>query len=487
MRSGSRDLPDAEIPRRVGRGIRALAVRNIGGRILAMFGGLALAALLGPADFAIYAVAMALLGVMHVLTSAGTTAAILRRRQEPTPLEVRALFTFQLLLGCALVAAALIVTFVVLPTIGFGAEGARAAGVLTLVIPLSAVKTIPLTMLERRLEYGRISVVDLVEQGAFYVVALGFVLFGIGIWSLAPAGIASALLAATLATAMRPTPMRPTLRFSVLLPLWRFAAKFQGNHLLVTVRDFGLPMLLLLFAGAHVAGVWALAHRLLVPVLSIFQAFWRVGFVSFSRADEPTAQSHAQSLLNGSALVAGMVLAPVVGSAPALARAILGEQWVDIVAPVTLAAIGWVVAGPISCALLGLVQARGDLRVPARIVALQMVILWSTAVVVAPHVGALAIGGAWLAALLVEAAILLHFSRRYAMLNLRPLATAAAIAGFAAVAGRIVAETASPSFGLLGSVAVALSLWLILAWLIMRDDLLRAPRAVGLGPRENLA
>lgn len=125
-----------------------------------------------------------------------------------------------------------------------------------------------------------------------------------------------------------------------------------------------MNLLLLTFAGASVTGVWALAQRLLVAPVVLFQTVGRVGFVAFAKvATRDEDERQAQQVLGITALAAAALLAAIVGSVPALVGGVLGSEWEGVILPVTLAAAGWMVLGPLWVALRGLVQA---LRRPAR-------------------------------------------------------------------------------------------------------------------------
>jgi len=199
----------------------------------------------------------------------------------------------------------------------------------------------------------------------------------------------------------------------------------------------GPNLLLLMFAGSHVTGVWALAQRLLVAPVVLFQTVGRVGFVVFSRVvTREEDERQAQRVLGITALAAAALLATVVGRAPALVGGVLGHEWDGVVVPVTLAAAGWMMLGPLWVALWGLVQARGDLRGPLLGGAVQLGVLWTAAIALAPRFGAEAIGAAFLCALLATGTVLYVNSRRIVTLRLMTLALAGTIAAVAAaVAG----------------------------------------------------
>ncbi len=457
-----------------------MVARDLAIRVLTMAGGIVLAIILGPAAFGVWAVGLGLVAALQAVTRSGLAASLLRRVEAPTQGELNALFTFQIVFGLAAAATGLGLAFGLLPALGVRAHEAQALCLALLALPMSSPRVAPACVLERELQYVPLSIMDISEQLALYVVAVSLAALGAGIWSLAPAACASAAAGVAAGFAVSPVRVRPTLRLGVLRRIWRFGATFQLSESLYAVRDGGLNLLLLAFAGSHVTGIWALAQRLLVAPVVLFQTVGRVGFVAFSKVvTREEDERQAQRVLGVTALAAAALLATVVGSAPALVGGVLGHEWDGVVLPVTLAAVGWMVLGPLWVALWGLVQARGDLRAPLLGGTVQLAVLWLAAITLAPRFGAEAIGAAFLCALLVTGALLYVNSRRFVRLRLTTLALAGAIATVAAAAGRAVAEQLPTLTGLPLAVGMALGVWWVLAIAVMPRDLHRLASEAG--------
>ncbi|MBW3607355.1 MAG: oligosaccharide flippase family protein [Actinobacteria bacterium] len=445
-----------------------------------MAGGIVLAILLGPGAFGVWAVGLGLVAALQAMTRSGLGATLVRRPEAPTAGELNALFTFQICFGLVAAAIGLALAFGLLPALGSPADEAQAICLALLALPISSPRVAPACVLERELRYVPLSIMDVAEQLALYGVAVLLAAAGAGIWSLAPAACASAAAGVAAGLVVSPVRVRPTRRLGVLRRIWRFGAAFQLSESLYAVRDGGLNLLLLTFAGASVTGVWALAQRLLVAPVVLFQTVGRVGFVAFSKVTtREEDERQAQQVLGVTALAAAALLATIVASAPALVGGVLGREWEGVILPATLAAVGWMVLGPLWVALWGLVQARGDLRGPLVGGAAQLVVLWTAAIVIAPRFGAKAIGAAFLVALAVTAGLLYVHSRRFVTLRLATLWCAAAIATVAAAAGRAVADQMPTLTDLPLAVAATLAVWSLLAIALMPRDLHRLASHAG--------
>ncbi|MDP8908021.1 MAG: oligosaccharide flippase family protein, partial [Chloroflexota bacterium] len=260
-----------------------MVARDVAIRVVTMAGGLVMAIVLGPAAFGVWIVGLGLVAALQALTRNGIGATLLRRAEPPTQGELNALFTFQICFGLVAAASGLGLAFWLLPALGSPAREAQAVCLALVALPISSPRVAPTCVLERELEYLPLTVIDISEQLALYGVAVSLAALGAGIWSLAPAACASAAAGVAAGFAVSHVRVRPTRRLGVLRAIWRFGATFQLSESLYAVRDGGLNLLLLAFAGASVTGVWGLAQRLLVAPVVLFQTVGRVGFVAFSK------------------------------------------------------------------------------------------------------------------------------------------------------------------------------------------------------------
>ncbi|MDQ3721897.1 MAG: oligosaccharide flippase family protein, partial [Actinomycetota bacterium] len=84
-----------------------MVARDLAIRVLTMTGGLALAIMLGPGAFGVWAVGLGIVAALQAATRSGLGASLLRRAEAPTRGELNAIFTFQILFGLAVAAGGL--------------------------------------------------------------------------------------------------------------------------------------------------------------------------------------------------------------------------------------------------------------------------------------------------------------------------------------------------------------------------------------------
>ena len=154
----------------------------------------------------------------------GIAAALLRRPEEPTEAEQKALLTVYLSIGLTLCTLAFVLAFVVLPWSGLEEEGAQVVAVCCSRSRSTPVARFRCMLIERQLGYGRIGAWWRPgETLAFNAFALTAALAGLGAFSLAGAIPAAALVGVAIAWRLQPfarglTP--PALAGAAADPLW---------------------------------------------------------------------------------------------------------------------------------------------------------------------------------------------------------------------------------------------------------------------------
>jgi O-antigen/teichoic acid export membrane protein len=451
------DLAADELRHRAGRGVVVLLARGALTRAIALVGALVLARMLGPRDFGIFALGATLIVAGGFLSGSGLGAALVRRERGPDRGELESLLGVQLLFTTVLAAIAFACAW------PFGEEGIVLA-IMVASVPLTAIRTPGLIVLERSLSYRPVAAAEILEAVVLYGWSIGTVLAGWGLWGVATAFLARAAAgSAAVLLATQTAPLRPRLSWTRLRGLLGFGAAFQGVALANVVRDQGLNVGVAAIAGLASLGIWTAARRILDVPYMLFQALWRVSFPAMARllarGEDPAPM--VQRALALTAISAGAVLAAVVAFAPGGVPAILGDGWADAATVVPWAALGLLIGGSVSVATAGFLYAVGDARTVLVGAVLHTAAWMLVAFPLLPVVGVEAVGMGWLVAALVEALILGRSTLRRIRVSIAaPLALPLLFAAAAAVAGRIVSDQAGDSLSAaLAGAAVALAVY----------------------------
>jgi O-antigen/teichoic acid export membrane protein len=382
-----------EVRKRAVTGAILLAARGTATRMIGFVGTLVLARLLTPRDFGIVAFGTALLLVAVVLADGGLGTGLIRRREPPRPMELGSVVGFQVL------ATGVLVVIAALVALQFGRTGAVVA-VMLLGIPIGSFKAPGFILLERELEYGRLVTVELTEIFVYYAWAVGTVLAGAGVWGMATAAVVRPIAGCAVMWGVMPTSrVTPRPHWGVLKPLLGFGGRFQASMGVNVAREQGRDVGIGAVAGLASLGIWSVALRLLQVPYLLFESFWRVSFPALSRLRESEADIAPvlERAMKTTGVAGGVVVACLVGSAPAVVPLAFGPEWHQVSEIVAIASVGVILSGPIGPVATGYLYAADEAAI-----VLRSTVIYTTASLVItfsllPFIGLPAVGLGWIA------------------------------------------------------------------------------------------
>jgi O-antigen/teichoic acid export membrane protein len=458
-------MDPTEIRRRATAGALLIAGRTAMTQTIALAGNIVLARLLVPDDFGAVAFGATLVTVATFFSDGGMGVALIRRRDDPKPDDLRALLGFQLATSSALAAVTVVVGAF------FGLVG-LVTGVMALSLPFVAARAPSTIVLERSLRYRPIVLAELVESVIYYAWSIPIVLAGFGVWGLASGAVVRSAVATVLLIRLSPAGwIGLRFDFSRLRALLGFGARFQARGLVALVRDEGLNLGIAAAAGISVLGLWSLAARVMQLPFLVFSALLRVSYPAMSRLNR-TGEEFGVAVDNLAAmtsLLAVAVLAPLSGVADQLIPAVFGDRWTEAADIIPWASAGLIVGGPISVACSGYLYATNDARTPLRATAANGAVWLAVALGLVGSLGAEAVGIGWMLASLTEALIFSRAVRSRTTARLWPAwLPPACFAVPTALCGR--AAAISLGGGLGGAVAGALAALAVYSALVLVLD-----------------
>ena len=188
---------------------------------------LALARLLNPADFGVYAAATVLLGFAMMVTESGMTSALIHRKDRmEEALSTAAVWT---LAGGALLSLA---ALAMAPLIGLffdSSEIATIAAAMSGIVLLQTLTSVPSAILQRDFSFMRRLIVEPTQVVVFGAIAIVAAADGLGPWALVAGQYGGVLIDLVLSWAL--ISFRPQLRL-VSVAMWRELAGY-GRHVFV--------------------------------------------------------------------------------------------------------------------------------------------------------------------------------------------------------------------------------------------------------------
>jgi O-antigen/teichoic acid export membrane protein len=311
------------------RGSIYLTLRQGTSVLLGVVGLLFMTRIVGPEGYGIYAAAFGIFKYLTLLAEGGVKMYLLRAKSN-TPIEVfHQAFYWLLMVSLAGAAVA---------TVLFGGAAlfqshdpllAWTLLALCLNLPFAMAMQVPLTLLERALDYRAIAMIEIASQVLYYGVGIALALGGYGVWSFVGAFWAGQLVlfvGAFWYSRYRPRwhwdrdSIRALLRESFALALAAFV--YELRLLLPSV-------VLLPLGGAQAVGHYSIAQRLLTTLGFVRDAIARLSVPLYAKAQGDTTRLLALARRSSQAQMLGLfaLYFPFVLAGDKILKLIFGAKW----------------------------------------------------------------------------------------------------------------------------------------------------------------
>lgn len=373
------------------RGGGLLGLRQVLAQGLNLAGYAVLARLLGPAEIGVLGIALFVLAFLGTCGGAGLQASLIRLPDEPSRDDYRAVFTLQEAIMGAVALAAFAAAPWIAALYGRPAEEAWLFRLIAITLVVTSFQAIPAAMLERRLDFGKVAVVEIAQALAYNVVVVGLVwLAG---WTTAAFGVAllaRALVGAGLASAMSPWPARPLWDWPRALAFLRIGMPLQGGALVGQLKDSITPIFIGLAAGAAAVGYVQWAQTLAVGPLWASMVLSRVYLPTFARVQRDPAT--LARFVEGAVRATHALVAPcavlVLALIEPITTLVFGAQWLPAIPIFHLLWITNLVV-PTTTVVLAFLAALGDTRTSLRFALLWLAVTWTLGVPLVLWAGAI--------------------------------------------------------------------------------------------------
>ena len=214
-------------------GAVVLIIRMIALQFIVLGGDVYLRRRLDPSDFGLFAIVQFALAFFAYFGDAGLGGALIQKKEEPSQRELSSVWMLQLLLTLTVVVvvwwtAPLIVSF----WPDMKKEGVWVLRALSIDLLLTGMRSVPMLLMERELQYRRLSILDVILNLGFYVTAVLLAELNFGVMSLVGAVLVQGFLGVLGAFAMRRWKPSLVLDRSALRPIVRFGINYQLKNLI---------------------------------------------------------------------------------------------------------------------------------------------------------------------------------------------------------------------------------------------------------------
>jgi PST family polysaccharide transporter len=458
------------------RGVGVLVGRTLGLQLLTAGVTVVVARILTPADYGLFAIALAVQLVGQRAAELGLPAAVIRMEEEPSRRTQAAIGGVMITASIAMAGLLTLAAFAVAPALGWPSRTLEVVAVAGWGIPLYSARAMPMALMERKLRFGRVALVETADNLAFNGFALAGALAGFGAFSLAGAVPAGALAGMAAAWSLQSFARRPRFDLDPVRPLAGFGIRVSLLQGIQLVRELGFVILVAAIGGTAVAGFYGMAKRLFSFPVALTYSVARVAFPALSRDAALRPQRAAQAAVY-TAIVVGLPLALVAGAIQPLIAVLLGDEWLPTSDLVLYGSLGMMLTASANATIISFALAEGRANSPVLSALAELAVAFALAATLTIPMGEAGVGLAITVSALAATVVLAVGTHPVVRRSLVSVAVASLIAAAAAGAAQLL-DVGNDLTGLVLALGVTTAVWLALELLFSRPEITRIARLI---------
>jgi O-antigen/teichoic acid export membrane protein len=433
---------------------------------------------LSPSEFGIFWIVSAIVNFLTYFSDIGLAAALIQKKEAPTEEDLRTTFLVQQILVITLIVILFLATPAISRVYNLTASGKLLLYALGASLFLSSLKTIPSILLERKLEFGKLVIPQVLENLTYNFLAVILAWKGFGITSFTVAVVLRGLVGLVAIYLFQP--WLPGIAFSrrSLKSLLSFGAPYQANTLLATIKDDAMTAFLGTQLGPAGVGLLGWAQKWgQAPLRFFMDHVIKVTFPAFSRMQD--RRDHLTGSLTRSIFfICFLVFPSLVGLlilAPVLVQIIPRYgKWSPALIPLGLIAINTTFAA-VTTQLTNVLNAIGEIKTTFKLMIMWTVLTWVLVPVMAIKWGIVGAAGGY-ALVGTSSLVAIYIVRRKIKFSLvdstfKPLAASAVMGAILLVARNHlpVSLTAVATITALGLTVYFVSIYLLVGSTLTHD------------------
>jgi len=403
------------IAKRSVKGVAALVSRTFLIQILSIVASFILTIYLDPKSFGIFFVVSSIIVFFNYFSDIGLAASLIQKKETPTLVEYRNVFTVQQILVLILIIPALLCAPYIANFYKLDTSGLYLLYAFFISFLLSSLKTIPTVMLERHLKFEKLVIPQIVENFFYNGALIIFVVLGFGVNAFTIAVLLRGVVGLIATYIIQPWRVGFAFSYPTVKSLMKFGVPFQMNSILALFKDDLLAVFIAKILPLSAVGYIGFAQKwAFMPLRLIMDNVIKVTFPSFSRLqDDKKALS---KIVEKSIFLIALFIFPIVTGiimfAPHLVEHIPDYQkWRPAVLALSLYSLNALVAS-VSVPLTNFLNAIGKIKITLYIMIFLTVGTWVSTLLLVMYFG---YNGVALASFLVAASglVVIYFVKKY--------------------------------------------------------------------------
>lgn len=269
------------------KGMAILTMREVVMKGLALIGQLFLVRLLLPEYFGVFAIISFIINIADILTDLGLTMALIQSKHTPTKKQITTVYYFKLLLSIGVFLLFFFFSqFLPLFYQQLTAQHIMMLQVCLLILLIKPLRTTHVALLERNLQYKKVSSIDIFGIVFYYLAAILFAFFHLGAWSFILALIMKEIVEAIVA--LYYVRWFPGVAFSLssIKTMTKIGVYFQGGSIFGFIHQSTIPVIAGRMASTRDVGLLDWSANIASIPRALSDNVGRVSFSSFSRIQE---------------------------------------------------------------------------------------------------------------------------------------------------------------------------------------------------------
>ena len=303
------------VKKRAVKGVAVLTGRTLVLNLISFVSQGLLWAFLNPSQFGVFLIVSATVNFLSYFADIGLGAALIQKKEAPQEEDYRTVFTVQEILVFIIFIVILLLSPVLARTHSLTHEGLMLLYALGGSFFLASLKNIPSIQLERKLEFGKFIIPQVLENMVYSVTVVFFAWKGFGITSFTYAVLIRGVVGLVAIYILNP--WKPEIGFNLksFKNLIKFGIPYQLNNFLATLKDDGMTIFLGGVLGSAGVGILGTAQKLAqYPLRFFMDNVTKVTFPAFSRMQDDKVELE-RSLTRSIFFICALVFPSLVGLA----------------------------------------------------------------------------------------------------------------------------------------------------------------------------
>ncbi len=362
------------------KGVAVLTGRTFVLSVISLVATGLLTVFLDPSEFGVFWLVSAVVNFLAYFSDVGLAAALIQKKENVTRLELVTTFTIQQGLVISLLTLLFLLSPFVTSYYQLSNDGRMLLYALGFSLLLSSFKTIPSVLLERKLDFPRLVVPQVLENLAYNVVAVVLAWQGFGVTSFTYAVLVRGVIGVIALYWLMP--WKPGIAFSkpALKKLLSYGVPYQANTLLAVVKDDGMTLVLGGILGTAGVGLLGWAQKWAFTPLRLFMDHvLKVTFPAFSRMQDE--KIHLERSITRSIFFVCFLVFPASAGLLILAPVLVDiipryEKWEPALIPLALISVNTYTAAA-TTQLTNLLNAIGKIKTTFFLMIMWTVLTWA--------------------------------------------------------------------------------------------------------------